>query len=185
MNVIKSIFSFNTLILIAGCVMLLIGILPIRDVNYDMHRMIWHAGMLEKKTVDTIERGDTRREVLTIKMLHDKAAYVTSGNIGYFMFHINIGDSLLIGTREAGTWGNMVDAPVSDGFRTNHDPNQIFHMVAIANKETLIDFKEYQRNLKKSLWFFPLISLIFFGWFFYRRSGWNNPFVTESSTISL
>jgi hypothetical protein len=96
------------------------------------------------------------------------------------MNNVDVGDTLLLYTMLVPFGGNTVIGPGGDEFWTTHNPNQVFHLVAYRNNNTIINFKERREGLKGMIWLLPVMSLIFFAWFLYRRLGIESPFIMES-----
>jgi hypothetical protein len=182
MNILKKIISVNTLILCGALAFLVAGIHQLTEAYYP-GQLIPHTGVVETKTIDSTEIRDKMQvPTLFLKLSGDPTIYRASRYVDLIDRSLHTGDSVELYTKEVTSKiGNSVVDETGGRLWTTNNPNEIFHLVAIRENSTLIDSRANQHDLKTTVWIFPLCSLLFMGWFFYRRSGLKSIFITGSS----
>ena len=141
--------------------------------------LILKKGMLVTKydTSFTLTDDKTKPAVI-LTLAGDTTRYWATRRSWYIDRNLNPGDSILIYIDKPNAGGRTITDDTAIWF--SHQPTEIYHLVTLDNNYPVIDFTENQRSLKATWWAFPLASLLFFGWWLYRRSGIKNPLVIET-----
>ncbi len=179
MNLIRKIFSINTAILIFAFGFLGVGIKQVFEIFYPFKKLIHHKGIITEKSffIEGFIRKDSIKAIKLILLNGEE--YTASRYIELVNNLIELGDTVDIYTKEVTSkLGNYITN--GNGLvRNTKNEKEIFHLISNRYQEPLIDFYENRKNLLRTIWGFPLGSLCFFGWYFYRRSGKKSPFISE------
>lgn len=158
---------------------MLLGISQALQVSDGYEKLISHKGIVENKSF-VIEKDDKNDSLVIakIKLFNDDTVYSVSSYAIRVLNLIEVGDSVELFSKPiTSRTGNFVTN--GKAVWNTQNPNELFHIVSKKYDTPIIDFNEHRDNLKNSLWGFPLGSLLFFGWYLYRRSGWKSPFISE------
>jgi len=164
-----SIFRIRNLILLFA-----IGLIPISIRNFtesfnDFKELIPHKGIVEDKSIATEKKeGQNLITTVTFKLLNNESRYSTSFQAQGAYNIIYVGDTIELYTKKIkNKKGNEVSGGGTYWYST--DSNQVFHIVSNRYKEPVIDYKEYNKDLKLNAWASLVISIILFSWYFILR----------------
>ena len=180
MTLLRKIFSINTFILLFACIFLFLSVGQVVEALYDKKKLQVHTGTLVEKEIK-VDKDDDKERKFIVLTLSDQKQYIVSKSIDYIFNNLVIGDTVKLFTKPTiGLFSNFVSSETGDKIWTTNNPNEVYELIGCKDNSTLIDFGQHKENLKTMLWGFPLASLCFFGWFFYRRSGRKSPFIIET-----
>jgi hypothetical protein len=180
MNPLPKIFSLNTLILLGSLAFLLAAIHQWTEI-YHPNKLTLHTGIVERKWIDSERREKIYEPILYLKLSGDTHAYKASRYISLIDRSLSIGDSIQLCTKKiTSAFGNTISD--EDGRRTwtTVNPDEIFQLISTRDNRPLIDAEVTRQDQVAMFWMYPLASLLFLGWFLYRRSGQKSMFVIES-----
>ena len=179
MKVLRKIFSLNTLILLVAFGILSMTIGEIIEAFYAKKNLQMHEGALIAKEIKVKMHDEIEREYMVLTLSNNKE-YIASKRVLYIQRNLSIGDSVKLFTKpQSLLFSNFVSDDSGNTIWTTKNPNEVYELIDGKNSK-IIDFEEHKQNLRSMIWIGPLVSLAFFGWFFYRRSGRKSPYITET-----
>jgi hypothetical protein len=145
-----------------------------------------HRGTVEQAWLTMVYRSaEDSNLVAKIKLSGEEALYNVSQFPERVENLVHPGDSITLLTMPlTGDGGNFTGNGKGSIWATT-DSNEVYHFATNRYDTPILHYEEHRRNLKNTVWAWPLASLIFFGWFLYRRSGRKSPLVMEHGTIEL
>src|SRR5690349_7105100 len=99
MNLIKKIFSVNTCILLGSFLFLVASMKEITEINYDIHKLVPHTGILQGKSIISEKKGKETINTLKLRLVNDATEYTVSMDVDYVDESIKPGDSIRIFTK--------------------------------------------------------------------------------------
>jgi hypothetical protein len=172
-------FIINTVILVGAFAFMAAGIGQLFQIFSDFDDLNKHEGVVASKFLYTKKLGK-KDSINVIKLsLTDGQEYVVSRYSKKVDNLILIGDSIKLYTKHvSGLFGNYITNGNGKVWNTKNQ-QEVFHLTSNRYDSPLVDFEENQNALLKRVWIFPFCSLLFLGWFFYKRSGKKSPFIRE------
>ncbi len=178
MKFIRRLFTVSNIILGFALVLLMISVKDIINSTISRESLIKHSGVVAQKSfISEIKDRQYRDSSLTIifKLESDEKEYSISLKAAAIKNLVNIGDSVEFITRPVtDKRGNFV----TDGNTTwySADPNELCQIFSKGYTKPIVSLGEYQSSLRKNAWAILILSLIFFGWYFFRLFGSSNRF---------
>ena len=170
----------NFAILLFGFIFLFGGFFQLNQSFYSFKKLKVNSGVIESKNIQTIVIKKELENKLIIKLSNDAEEYCISNYIDYLYQNLNINDTVSLFTKpNISFFGNFVSSETGSRIWTSHDINEVFHLTRGKSNEILLDFSQHKRNLRKTAWVFPLVGILFFAWYLYRRSGIKHPLIIE------
>jgi hypothetical protein len=173
------IFNITNVILLFAIGLIPYSIRNIMETFDDFNQLKPHIGVVSEKAIKKVYRE--RNDSLTttqIKLVNDESEYSISLSAIKVNNLVNVGDSIELYTK-AITSQNGNEITDGSSFWYSKDSNQIFHVVSKIYDKPIVDFKDYNKNLKMGAWIAPILSIVCFIWYFIRRRNIKNPFIID------
>ena len=179
MALFRKIFSINTFILLFAFLFLFLFAGQLRETFYDIKKLKIHQGELVRKEIK-MDKDDKKEHKYIVLTLSNQEDYIVSKSIEYVFEQLIIGDTVKLSTKPTNSiFSNFVSSETGDKIWTTNNSNEVYELISCKDNSKLIDFQKHKENLKGMLWGFPLASICFFSWFFYRRSGRKSSFIIK------
>ena len=155
------------------------GIKQILQCFSSFNDLVKHQGVVASKDLYT-EKAGNKDSINGIKIgLTNSEEYVVSRYAKRLDNLLVVGDSIELYTKPvSGLFGNFITNGSGRVWNTRN-AKEVFHLHSMRYEGPLVDFEEDRRALRKTAFSFPLCSLLFLGWFLYRRSKRKSPLVKE------
>lgn len=180
MRKIVNLFRVRNIILLVA-----VGLIPYSISNFiqtsdGFNELIPHKGIVEDKSIHTeVLENKNPRTTVRIKLANDTSTYATSFQAQGAFNIIYVGDTVTLYTKKVTRKkGNRVTGGGSYWYST--DPNQVYHIVSSRFHEPVIDYKEYNNDLKLGAWLSLGLCIICFIWYFILRRSNSGPDVNIS-----
>jgi hypothetical protein len=174
----------NLMILAGGFAFFSMGVTQCTQIFDKFDRLRPHYGVVEAEWMDTIY-GEDKFDVYTkIRLVENDTVFTAYRFASGVSNLLEPGDSVEIFTKPVTSFMGNMSGSGKGGMKNTRDPFEIFHMTSPKYTDPIINYEDHQEDMKNSFWFWFLFSFIFFGWFFYRRSGRKSAMVFESVDYS-
>ena len=170
----------NLLILFSAVVVLISGISWIIQSYATVSDLVSHKGVIEKKQMDTVLKENSYDLFVKIKLVENDTIYTVSQLAEGVYNILEAGDSVEIFTKPVTAGLGNVSTDGKGGAVTTRDPNAVFHLTTPRYDEPIVDYRIHNADSRTSGIVMSILSFIFFGWYWYRRSGRKFPHVTET-----
>jgi hypothetical protein len=180
MEFFKRLFSLDTIILIFAIASIPFAVRQFIEVSDDFAQLNLHGGIIQAKasTIDSSKK--VQRRIIRLKILNDTTTYSISRYVDKVNNLIEVNDSVQLYTKGiTSKFGNFIIDEHGNGWNTR-DENEVFHLTSTKYTDPIIDFEENKTKHRKIIWIWPIMSLLFFVWYFYRRFGFKIPVIVEN-----
>lgn len=180
MKFFKSLFSVDTIILVFAIAIIPFAVRQFIEVSEDFAQLTLHSGIVKEKARTIDSSRNVQRTIIRLKIINDTTTYSISRYVDKVDNLIELNDSVRLYTKGVTSkFGNFITDEHGNGWNTR-DKNEVFHLTSSKYSTPIVDFEEHKTSHRKIVWMWPIMSLLFFAWYFYRRSGFKTPFIVEN-----
>jgi hypothetical protein len=188
MKLIKKIFNINNLILIPVVIFLIAAIHQFIEIFDNFDELIPHKGIIQDKKLSVKYFSSSGRRtskkdsvnIFNFTVAGDNTTYTASRLPIKLDNLLQTGDSIEFYTKKiTSEFGNSVTNGQGRVWNT-HSANEVFHLVTNKYDSPIINFNDHRESVKSTIWILVFFSLLFFGWYIYRRSGKTSSLVLRN-----
>lgn len=178
MKQILRLFTINNIILGVAIGLVPFAIMAFWESNFSYKNLVAHPGVVEDKRIEVMNSGAPDRHSLfsvVFKLKGDESEYRIFYKAAAVKYLVQIGDSVMFFTKKiTSDRGNYI----LDGQGTvySKNPDELFQIILKGYKNPIVDYHDYQSELKTNAWVIPVLSLLLFAWYAFSRflpGDWN------------